>query len=68
MQRIRLAVVGLNFGSWIIENELLQGAGLATMVIVAVCDIDAQKVASDFSFESVNRIQILGSAHLCRKK
>lgn len=45
MQRIRLAVVGLNFGSWIIENELLQGAGLATMVIVAVCDIDAQKVA-----------------------
>lgn len=45
MERIRLAVVGLNFGSWIIENELLQGAGLATMVIVAVCDLDAQKVA-----------------------
>lgn len=45
MSRIRLAVVGLNFGSWMIEHELLQGAGAATMHIVAVCDLDAGKVA-----------------------
>ncbi|MFN5343131.1 MAG: Gfo/Idh/MocA family protein [Roseiflexaceae bacterium] len=45
MTRIRLAVVGLNFGSWMIEHELLQGAGAATMQIVAVCDLDAGKVA-----------------------
>ncbi len=45
MTRIRIAVVGLNFGSWMIEHELLQGAGAATMQIVAVCDLDAGKVA-----------------------
>lgn len=45
MTRIRLAVVGLNFGSWMIEHELLQGAGATTMQIVAVCDYDAGKVS-----------------------
>ncbi|RAP74593.1 Gfo/Idh/MocA family protein [Paenibacillus montanisoli] len=45
MNRIRLAVVGLNFGSWMIENELLSDFGKAYVEIAAVCDIQQQKAA-----------------------
>ncbi len=44
--KIRLGLVGLNFGSWIIENELLAGAGREYIDLVAVCDLDAAKTAA----------------------
>lgn len=43
--RIRLGMLGLNFGGWMIEHELSGGAGHAAVEIVAVCDRDAAKVA-----------------------
>lgn len=43
--RIRVGVVGLNFGSWMIEHELLVGDGAACVEIVAICDIQPEKVA-----------------------
>jgi predicted dehydrogenase len=45
MNRIRVGVVGLNFGSWMIEHELLVGEGAACIEIVAVCDLQTDKVA-----------------------
>lgn len=43
MNRIRVAVVGLNFGGWMIEHEMLSGDGQNTIEIVAVCDADERK-------------------------
>jgi predicted dehydrogenase len=39
MKPIQLAVVGLNFGSWMIEHELLATSTLPFVQIVAVCDL-----------------------------
>ena len=44
--RIRMAMLGLNFGGWMLEHELGAGAGQAAVEIVAVCDRDATKVAT----------------------
>jgi len=41
-----MAMLGLNFGGWMLEHELGTGAGQAAVEIVAVCDRDAAKVAT----------------------
>ncbi|WP_308635436.1 Gfo/Idh/MocA family protein [Paenibacillus silvisoli] len=45
MNRIRIAVVGLNFGSWMIENELLSDKAKDDVEIAAVCDMQPEKAA-----------------------
>jgi predicted dehydrogenase len=44
-ERIRLGLVGLNFGAWIIENQLLGGPGREHIELTAVCDLNAERVA-----------------------
>jgi predicted dehydrogenase len=39
--RLRVAVVGLGFGRWLIENELLVGLGAQECELIGVCDLDA---------------------------
>ncbi|MBB5791700.1 Gfo/Idh/MocA family oxidoreductase [Jiangella mangrovi] len=41
--RLRVAVVGLNFGRWLVENELLTGPGSQACELVGVCDLDVAK-------------------------
>lgn len=48
MERIKVAVVGINFGEWVIENELLGGTGKDYFEMIAVCDLNREKV-DDFS-------------------
>lgn len=43
MKRKKVAVVGLNFGEWVIENELLHGAGKDYFEMMAVCDLNKEK-------------------------
>ncbi|MBI4928392.1 MAG: Gfo/Idh/MocA family oxidoreductase [Anaerolineae bacterium] len=45
-KRLKLGLVGLNFGSWIIENEITQGPGSEFVELAAVCDINTEKSAS----------------------
>ncbi len=42
---IRMGVVGLNFGSWVIDNEIQNGPGQAYIDLVAVCDLQPEKVS-----------------------
>ncbi len=44
-QRIRLALVGLNFGRHIVESELLSGSGFRHIELAGVCDFDREKAA-----------------------
>ena len=44
MERKKVAVVGINFGEWVIENELLHGAGKDYFEMIAVCDLNREKV------------------------
>lgn len=49
--RLRVVVVGLGFGRWLIENEILQGEGAAVCELVGVCDLDgtrAREAAEEF--------------------
>lgn len=39
--RLRVVVVGLGFGQWLIEHELLEGEGARVCELVGVCDLDA---------------------------
>ena len=51
MEKLRAAVVGLNFGKWVIENELLGGNGTHFIELIGVCDLDIEKasaLASDY--------------------
>jgi predicted dehydrogenase len=41
-ERVRIAVVGLNFGRHVVD-ELLRGPGNKSVELVAVCDLDAAK-------------------------
>lgn len=41
--RLRVVVVGLNFGRWLVEHELLAGEGARTCALVGVCDLDQDK-------------------------
>ncbi|MDF2649471.1 MAG: Oxidoreductase family protein NAD-binding Rossmann fold [Paenibacillus sp.] len=43
MSRIKIAVVGLNFGRHILEHQLSADKGKQYFEIAAVCDIDAEK-------------------------
>jgi predicted dehydrogenase len=43
MNPIRVAVVGLNFGSWMIDHELLSSAATPYVSIQAVCDLQESK-------------------------
>lgn len=45
VSKIKMAVVGLNFGRYIIENELVGGAGAAYFELAALCDMEATKLA-----------------------
>lgn len=42
MNRIRIGVVGLNFGSWVVE-QIARGEGAAWLELAALCDLDAAK-------------------------
>ncbi|OGV36470.1 MAG: hypothetical protein A2X48_00125 [Lentisphaerae bacterium GWF2_49_21] len=42
-KRIKLALVGLNFGKHIIESQLLDGPGSKYIELVGICDLDAAK-------------------------
>lgn len=41
-ERLRVVVVGLGFGQWLIEHELLRGEGARACTLVGVCDLDAE--------------------------
>lgn len=41
--RLRVVVIGLGFGRWLIENELLTGRGAQECELVGVCDLDADR-------------------------
>ncbi len=43
MKRIRIGVVGLSFGSWMIEHEILSASAAPYVEIAAVCDVQEQK-------------------------
>ena len=43
MERIRIAVVGLNFGAWMIEHELLSSSASKYIAIAGVCDYEKHK-------------------------
>lgn len=45
MERLKIGIVGLNFGAWMIENEILHGPGREWVEIGAVCDLNAEKAA-----------------------
>ncbi|OGV59363.1 MAG: hypothetical protein A2X45_22050 [Lentisphaerae bacterium GWF2_50_93] len=45
-KRIKLALVGLNFGRHIIENQLLDGPGGKYVELAGICDLDAAKAKS----------------------
>ncbi len=49
--RLRIAVVGLGFGRWLIENEICSGPGALECELVGVCDLNqevAREVAAEF--------------------
>ncbi len=41
--RLRVVVVGLGFGQWLIEHELLAGEGARVCELVGVCDLDPHR-------------------------
>lgn len=43
MEKIKCVVVGLNFGKWVIDNELLQGKGKDYITLYGVCDLNREK-------------------------
>lgn len=43
MQKIKIGVVGLNWGLRMIEDQLLKGPGSPYFEVTAVCDLDEQK-------------------------
>lgn len=43
-RRINMLLVGLNFGKWVMENEVLGGQGKDYVNIVALCDLNKEKV------------------------
>ncbi len=42
-ERIKIGVVGLNFGKYIIEKQLLEGPGTEFFELAAVCDVNREK-------------------------
>ena len=38
MKRYRMAVVGLHFGKWLIDNEIIKGYAAPYLELAAVCD------------------------------
>lgn len=40
LSRLRVAVIGIRFGQWLIEHELLEGEGASVCELVGVCDLD----------------------------
>lgn len=55
IKKIPIAIVGLNFGRWIIDRLLKPGAGQDHFEIAAVCDLDAVK-AQEMAAKSGARI------------
>lgn len=45
-RKIKMLLVGLNFGRWVMENEILGGIGKDYVDIVAVCDFDPEKTSA----------------------
>lgn len=43
LNKLRVVVVGLGFGQWLIENELFSDEGLKHLTLVGVCDLDQQR-------------------------
>lgn len=41
--RLRVVVVGLGFGQWLIDHELLEGEGARVCELVGVCDLDGER-------------------------
>jgi predicted dehydrogenase len=44
MKKLKIGVVGLRFGQYMIDNEILTGPGSAYFELAAICDIDASKL------------------------
>jgi len=53
MNRIRIVLVGLNFGQWMLEHEIRSGKGKETVELVGVCDLDRDKAAQVAAREDV---------------
>ena len=54
MKKIKIGIVGLNFGKAIIEHQILTGPGSEYFELAAVCDIDAEKCKKMADEYSVN--------------
>jgi len=59
--RIKLALVGLNFGRHIIESQLIDGPGSKYIELVGICDLDAAKAKSFGEKYSVRVFESLDS-------
>lgn len=53
--RLRVVVVGLGFGRWLIEHELLAGAGALSCELHGVCDLDGDLARSVAEQHGVRR-------------
>ena len=42
-KRLKVALIGLNFGQWVIENEINGPIGRQYVELIGVCDLDAEK-------------------------
>jgi predicted dehydrogenase len=62
MTKLRVVVVGLGFGRWLIENELLSGLAAQHLELVGVCDLNntlADEIAGKYSvrrFDSLDDV------------
>ena len=43
MEKIKIVIVGMSFGQWLMETELINGPGKEYIEVVGVCDIDRDK-------------------------
>ena len=43
MKKIKIVIVGMSFGQWLMETELIDGPGKEYIEVVGVCDIDRAK-------------------------
>ncbi|MFV0412162.1 MAG: Gfo/Idh/MocA family protein [Oscillospiraceae bacterium] len=65
MKKFKLAVVGLHFGKWLVENEILKGSGEPYFELAAVCDVDeplAKACAAKFKVPFYTSLEALLAA------
>ena len=60
MKRYRMAVVGLHFGKWLIDNEIIKGYAAPYFELAAVCDqneVLAHACAREYHVKAYTRLE-----------